>query len=160
MITTVVSDFSRVLLFPKDETYTGGLNALNNKLLQEFGELYKFLDYFKINEELLDVYKELREKFPIYIFTTDVIQNRPEVRTILDPIVTGIFSAKDFNLNKKAPESYTFIAQKIMRVPEQIVYIDDTIANLDAAKKAGMHVLKYENTLDTKKVLNLLFLVE
>jgi HAD superfamily hydrolase (TIGR01509 family) len=160
MITTVVSDFSRVLLFPKDEAYTGGLNALNNKLLLEFGETYKFLDYYKINEELLDVYKSLREKFPIYIFTSDAVQNHPEVRAVIDPIVTGIFSAKELNLKKTTPEAYTFIAQKIMQPIGQIVYVDDTIANLDAAKQAGMHVLHYENNVETKKVLNLLSLVE
>ena len=79
------------------------------------------------------------------------------MRKIIDPIVTGIFSAKDFNLNKNTPEAYIFIAQKINKEPEQIVYIDDTVANLDAARKAGMHILKYENTIDTIKALNLLF---
>lgn len=160
MITTVVSDFSRVLLFPKDEAYTGGLNALNHKLLEDFGETYKFFDYFKINEELLEVYKNLREKFPVYIFTSDAVQNHPEVRTIIDPVISGIFSAKELNLKKTAPEAYTLIAQKIMQPIEQIVYVDDTIANLDAAKQAGMHVLHYENNVETKKVLNLLSLVE
>ncbi len=160
MITTLISDFSRVLLFPKDEAYIGGLNDLNRKLIGEFGEEYKFLDYFKLNEELLEVYKELTQKYPIYIFTKGTVQNRPEIKPLLDSIFTGIFSAKDFNLNKSLPESYALISRNLQKKPEEILYIDDQSTNLDAAKKAGMHVLQYENNVDVKKVLKLLLLVQ
>lgn len=160
MITTVVSDFSRVLLFPRDETYTGGLNDLNRKLIAEFGEAYKFFDYFKLNKELLEVYKELRQKFPIYIFTTDTIQNRPEVKQIISPVINDIFSAKQLNLKKTTPEAYAFIHQKLNQQPEQILYIDDTAANLEAAKQAGLHIFQYQNNTEARKVLKLLLLVE
>jgi FMN phosphatase YigB (HAD superfamily) len=102
---------------------------LNRKLTADFGEEYKFFDYFKINDELLEIYKELRQKFPIYIFTTDSIQNKVEVSQIISPIVTQIYSANLLGLDKKNSESYSTIAKKIMKPTQEILYIDDTVAN-------------------------------
>ncbi len=73
MIKAVVTDFSRVLLFPIDDSYIGGLNALNNKLLAENPQ-YSFWEYFRVNKELLDYYRELNSQVPVFVFTTETIQ--------------------------------------------------------------------------------------
>jgi len=55
MINTILSDFSLVILFPKDKTYTGKLNDLHAKLTAEQGDydFFKDVDQFKneINKE-------------------------------------------------------------------------------------------------------------
>ena len=148
MITTILSDFSRVLLFPSDDSYSGSLNGLNRDLIEKFGEDYKFFDYFKMNDELLELYKNLKQKYPIFIFTSKDIQNRPEVRKIIDPIVTGIFSAKDLGVSKKDPKAYSLIAEKLGKNPSEILYIDDLLDNVEVAKKAEMSVIHYASFED------------
>jgi len=73
MIKAIVSDFSRVLLFPKDKSYQGSLNALHKELSEK--PSYNALDFFELNVGLLDFYKSLKDRIPVYIFTSDVIQD-------------------------------------------------------------------------------------
>ncbi|CAN5205022.1 hypothetical protein BH09PAT2_BH09PAT2_05770 [soil metagenome] len=145
MITTIISDFSNVLLFPKNDTYSGSLNDLNKQLIKEKGEHYDFFYHFAFNHELWNVYKNINGKYPIYIFTTDTIQERTEVRTILDSVVADIFVANVHNLKKNETDAYLFIAHRLQKLPQTFLYIDDLAANVEAAKKAGMHAIQYIN---------------
>lgn len=142
MITTILSDFSRVILNPKDKNYKGTLNGLHNELLEE-NKNYSFFDYFEFNEEILNLYKQLKTKYSVNVFTTGTIQNTPEVRQIIDPIFDNIYAAKDFGLDKKQPEAYLFIANKLNRKPSEILFIDDQKINVDAAKKVGLSTILY-----------------
>lgn len=142
MVTTILSDFSRVILNPTDKNYMGTLNGLNKELLEKKGN-YPFFDYFEFNDEILNLYKQLRIKFPINIFTTGTIQNRPEVRRIIDTIFENIYIAKDFGLDKKQPEAYLFIAEKLNKKPSEILFIDDQTDNIQAANKAGLNTIQY-----------------
>lgn len=98
MIRAIVSDFSKVLLLPKDATYQGSLNALHKQLLEQPN--YNPLNYFTFNQELLELYASLKEQCPLYIFTSDSIQDAPEFQPYLQPIFTGILSGKKMNTDK------------------------------------------------------------
>jgi HAD superfamily hydrolase (TIGR01509 family) len=141
MFKAVVSDFSRVLLFPKDKNYSGSLNALHKELSQQEG--YNPLDHFELNTQLLDLYKSLKEKTPIYIFTSDAIQDAPEFKQYLDPVFAGILSDKKMNTDKKIPEAYKLFAAQLQLSPDEILYIDDANENIEAAKTAGLHTFLY-----------------
>ena len=82
MITTILSDFSRVILNPKDKNYKGTLNGLNKELLEKEVK-YLFFNYFEFNKEILNLYIQLKEKYSINVFTTGTIQNRLEIRQIM-----------------------------------------------------------------------------
>lgn len=140
MITNILFDFSRVILFPKDENYKGMLNDLYRKIIEEKSP---FLSYFKFNEELLDFLKPLKEKYHLSIYTTDIIQKDPEVKKILDPIFEEIFAANDLGISKKDPQGYLVIASKLNVKPEQILFIDDGEINIQAAKQAGLQTIRY-----------------
>lgn len=156
MIKAMVSDFSRVLLFPKDKNYLGSLNALHKNLSQNPN--YNALDYFELNIQLLDLYKSLKEKTPVYIFTSDVIQDAPEFHSYLQPVFNGILSAKKMNIEKNAPKAYKLVAEHLNLNPDEILYIDDATENIQAAKTAGFNTLLYSDytTLlnKVKEVLN------
>lgn len=144
MVTTILSDFSRVILNPKDKSYKGTLNALHNDL-SEKDKNYPFFNYFEFNEEILNLYRQLKTKHSVNVFTTGTIQNRLEVRLIIDPIFDNIYTAKDFDLDKKQPEAYLFIANKLNKKPGEIIFIDDQVRNIQAAKKAGLNIIQYLN---------------
>lgn len=148
MIKTLISDFSRVILQPKDAQHEGGLNALHKELTKQFGT-YDLWEYFWINEELLQFYASLKSNLTVNIFTKGSIQNESQIQEKIIHIFNNIFSATELHLSKKDPESYKIIAEKLQTKPEEILYIDDQKANIDASKVAGMHVILFENNKQT-----------
>lgn len=138
MIKAILSDFSRVLLLPFDESYGGGLNALHKELLT--GGDYDFWQHFKINEELLALYQEYQRRIEVAILTEGYIQEYPPVKERLAGIFNHVFSAADLGLKKDDPQIYTLVVEKLGITPDQIIYIDDKQKNIDAASRIGMNV--------------------
>lgn len=158
MIKTLLFDFSRVLLHPTDETFSGSLNNLHRELKDN--ESYYLFNYFKLNDELLDFLKTLNDKHSLppseiemCIFTTDIIQNDPLIRKKIDPIFKKIYSAGELGISKKDPGSYRFIAKDLGKKSEEIFFTDDTQSNIEAAKMAGLQTYLFENN---RKLINIL----
>ncbi len=103
MITTLLFDFSRVLLFPKNSEYQGMLNPLHAGNFTKSD--YHFFDYFELNEELLGYLEKIKDKFGLNIFTTGNIQNAPEVRERINPIFKRVFAAGEMGVSKKDPKN-------------------------------------------------------
>lgn len=141
MIRALVSDFSRVLLFPADDLYSGGLNALHQKLAAH-GD-YNFWEHFRLNRDLLAFYKTLGERVGIYMFTTEHIQEHPALQSELDGTFKGIFSGARLGLMKTDANTYEVIAEKIGLPPQEVLYVDDQQRNLDAANRVGMVTVRY-----------------
>lgn len=143
MIKAFVSDFSRVLLSPKNESYTEGLNALHKKLSAD-GD-YDFWSYFRLNHDLVTLYKTLGKIIDMYLFTTEYIQEHPALKPALEDVFKKVFSGTRLDLKKTDVQAYKTIANEIGLKPKEILYMDDNQVNLDAAKKAGMFVIRYES---------------
>lgn len=140
----IVTDLSKVLLFPKDKGYEGGLNSLYKDIREK--EDFNFFDHFEINQELLDFLKTLKEKYDLSIFTSNIIQNDKALEPILTPIFKNIISANnDVGISKKEKESYIALAKRIGANPEEMLYIDDSEKNIRAAFEAGLKTLQYTN---------------
>lgn len=139
MIKALLFDFSRTLLFPTDKNYLGGLNSLYRELQQK--ENFKFLEHFELNNELLNYLVTVKNKFGLYIFTSESIQEDPAIKSDLAIIFTKVFSAKETGLSKKDPKSYELIAKELNISPNEILFIDDSQENLNAAKIAGLNTL-------------------
>lgn len=147
MITTLLFDFSNVLLFAKDPTYTGTMNGLHKELSAQ-NPNYDFFEYFTLNNDILDYLKTWKQHVSLNIFTTDVVQKKTEVKKILDEIFEQTLAANDYGLSKKDPRAYLFIAGQLKKFPKEIVFIDDTLANLQAAEQAGYNTYQYTNNKD------------
>ncbi len=141
----VITDFSRVLLFPKDDSFHSGLNALNNRLLIE-NPNYDFWQYFKVNNELFDYYKSLN--IPVYIFTSETIQDHPAAKAMMGSVFKDVFSAKKLGLSKKEASSYKHLAKLLGHTPSEIFYIDDNHDNFTAAKEAGCKAILFKSNDD------------
>lgn len=141
MIKALISDVSRVLLFPKDKNYQGSLNGLHKDTLGR--PSYKFFDYFELNVELLNYYKSLQNKLDLYIFTSESIQDAPELQPHWNGVFTKIFSALKMNTNKKDPNAYRMLITDINLKPEEVIYIDDNAENIQAASSVGLQTIQY-----------------
>lgn len=143
MFKVFISDFSRVLLFPKDDNYVEGLNALHKKL--SAGGDYDFWQYFRLNQELIDFYKTLGGKIDMYLLTSEHIQEHPALQPVIKDVFKSVLSGVRLGLKKNDTQTYKVIADKIGFKTEEILYIDDQQTNLDAAKATGMTVILYRS---------------
>jgi epoxide hydrolase-like predicted phosphatase len=56
----------------------------------------------------------------------------------------GILSYRD-KVIKPQPEIYDLLIERYQLVPEECVFLDDTLPNVEAARKAGMHAIHFKN---------------
>ena len=152
MIKAILFDFSRTLLFPVDKSYRGSLNSLYNEVYQK--EDFDFFDYFEINTELIDFISSKKNKIGLFIFTTSLIQNDPDVRFKLEEVFQKIFSSKEIGLSKTDKKSYEYISNDIGIDTSEILFIDDNQDNLNIAKTAGLTTAIYENNQEIVKLIN------
>lgn len=156
MIKALITDFSRVLLFTKDKSYSGSLNGLHRDLSTQPN--YRLLDNFELNIELLEYYKSLVEKLDLYVFTSESIQDSPELQPFIKPVFKEIFSAKKMEVDKKDENAYKELVATVNLDPTEIVYIDDSEVNIEAAKKAGLQTILFKDneSLETELQAKLL----
>ncbi len=137
---TLLFDFSKVLLFPKDENYHGSLNKLYKKIQTEGKD---FDDYYRLNTDLLDYLSKLDcEK---YIFTTGTVQNAPEIKDLVKAVFNDIFNVPLIGFEKTDKRAYLDIAERVGVEPNALLFIDDNKDNLQAAREAGLDTLHYQN---------------
>lgn len=152
MITTILSDFSNVILHFNKPSLLGSLNGFYRELLNS-GKPFNFYDYYEFDQKLLDYYKSLGEQYSLHIFTTSHIQDDPNSKEVISEIFNQIYSAADLGINKTDPSAYSLIAEKLGKKPEEIVFIDDQLKNVEAAQKAGMTAIQFKNVDDLKAKL-------
>lgn len=143
MTKALLFDFSRTLLFPKDKTYIGGLNDLHKKISENPN--YDFLESFELNKELLSYLETIKNKLSLYVFTSESIQEDPAIKNDVTKIFSKIFSAKELGLSKKDPKAYELIAKELNLNSDEILFIDDSSENLEAAKSAELQTLQYKD---------------
>lgn len=143
MIKAIISDFSSTLLFIKSDNKDKKLNQLYVELPKED---FNFFDYFYLNEELHNFYKQISNKIPVYIFTTGRIQEDEALMPYIQGTYSKIFTVMDINnITKDMPEAYEKLSELINVPPEEIVFIDDTLDNISAASKAGLQTILYKD---------------
>lgn len=142
MVNTLLVDFSRVVLIPKDPTYTGSLNTLYRSLSLEERK-NDFLQYFSWNESMISFLESIKGRFQLILFTTDIIHTDPAVLARLGDLFQQIFTSSDNGFPKDAAASYIFVADQLKKHPREILFIDDKPKNIAAAREAGMAVVQY-----------------
>ncbi|OGM11434.1 hypothetical protein A2Z22_00955 [Candidatus Woesebacteria bacterium RBG_16_34_12] len=151
MIKVLLFDLSRTLLFPKDINYKGELNKLHKELSTSAN--YNFLDHFYLDEEILIYLSDFKNKCNLCIFTSGSIQNAPEIRSRLDEVFERIYSAEEIGFGKKDMESYKFITEDLKVEPREILFVDDSVDNVDTAKSAGLNAITYTSFIKLKEDL-------
>lgn len=152
MIKTLLFDFSRVLLNPVDGSFLGSLNNLHRQLSQK--EDYSALNYFGLNKELMEYLLKLKSFYQLCIFTTDIIQDEPTFKKELDKIFEKVYSAGQLGISKRDPKSYEFILQDLKRKPEEVLFIDDTTGNIDAARLVGIETHLFTSNKELLSILD------
>lgn len=152
MIKCLLSDFSQVILFPKDISFAGSLNGLYAELS---GKEYNFFEHYRLNTEILEMYQQFRAEhtLEINIFTSGFVQNDPALQSYLQPLFSHIISAKDIKIEKQDPQAYLKVSEQLNFKPEEIVFIDDQESNIEAAHVAGMKAIRYVSNEQVREEL-------
>ncbi len=143
MIKALLFDFSRTLLFPVDIEYSGSLNEIYK--LKKGEDDFNFLNYFELSSELISLLGALKEYYKLAIFTSDSIQKDPAIYNQLSSVFIKIYSAKEIGFSKNDPRVYELIANDLNLSPDEIVFIDDSKVNIDAASIAKFDTIAYDS---------------
>ena len=145
-------DLAFTMLYPIKQDYSGELNALH-KTLSEKGA-YDFFSQFYLDEDMLAKIREVKPRYETFIFTSGTIQNAPELKPKLDLIFPKIFSASEMGFSKQDPKAYKQIVLELAVNGEEITFIDDSLANITAARTAGLNIYHHKSSEDTQKYLS------
>jgi HAD superfamily hydrolase (TIGR01509 family) len=138
----LVIDFSRVLIFPKQD----GVESLNNHHLALSQQPdYRLLDHFYLNQELLSYLAKLKPVVPVYVFTDGALHELPELAGDLKDIFKQMHTVDSLGVSKKDPEAYIVLADKLGYAPQDLMFIDDKSANVGAANTAGLQAVQYQS---------------
>ncbi|TAL54647.1 MAG: hypothetical protein EPN86_03710 [Nanoarchaeota archaeon] len=141
MISTIITDFGRVILQPIDETYHGELNPLHRRLSRLPG--YDLHEHFRLDYDILRYFCGFKSKYGLHIYTNGTIHDEPCFRPQIEAIFDGIHSAETIGVSKRNPQGYMNLAQLIGTEPSQIIFIDDAPGNVAAARAAGLMGIRY-----------------
>lgn len=157
MIKALVSDLSRVLIFPKEE-HPESLNELYQDRTAG-GE--KFNEIFSFNTPLLGIYTAISHDTPVYVYTSGIyIPTDEQVQTVLSGFATKVFVGDDVPHKKSQPQAYAFLAETLEIKPEELVFVDDSAKNIAAADSAGYQTIHYQDPDQVKQKLQSLGVID
>lgn len=142
MINTLIFDFARVILVPKEQI-TGSLESFHKGQLEQ--ENYSLFDSLVLNDQLLGYLEKIKSQYDLYVFTTSNLQNEPGVSEKVSPHFKHIFSTEEIGFSKKDPQSFAEVLKRINKDPKEVIFIDDTLKNIEAAQSIGIRTIHFKN---------------
>lgn len=111
-----------------------------------------------LEDETLDVIRSLCGRYPLYILSNNNPVSRKYFREMmtergLDPaeVFEKEFYSYEMHLLKPAHEVYEHVVESVGVKPEEILFIDDSLSNAEAAHAAGITTLWVRPGMDLAK---------
>lgn len=104
---------------------------------------YSVFEHFRFDHELLKLVATLKGKVKLYLFTNGILHEVPEIRKELDSVFDHLYTTKDVGYKKDSPKAFTKLAEILQVTPEEILFFDDTLENIEAARGAGVTAHQY-----------------
>jgi 2-haloacid dehalogenase len=104
----------------------------------------------------VEILEELRKlEVPVYALSNWSAETFPFVRKRFEFLewFQGIFLSADVRLVKPDPQIFRCFCEKFALNPEQIVYIDDLVHNVEAARNAGMYAIHFTDAASLRRQL-------
>ena len=110
-----------------------------------------------IDRELVDLIRRLRARYRLGLLSNASDALRPLLaRTSLAPLFDVIVISCEEGLMKPDPEIYRRLLARLDVAPDEAAFVDDVQANVDAARAAGMHALRFTSTAGAEAGLSAL----
>jgi HAD superfamily hydrolase (TIGR01549 family) len=138
---TLVCDFARVLLLPKNQHFVGSVDT------QVENNQTSFWSQFEWNEELIECIASL-QGIKKYVFTSGTSYQVPEIHTRLLTIFEKVFTTTEIDYLKSNPNAFVVLSYKLGVEAKDILFIDDSLENVLAARQAGCEAIHFKKTSD------------
>ena len=117
-----------------------------DKNINKIIEFYK-KSYIKnkiLNKELLKLIKVLKKKYPLYGFTdTNNEHFEANTKAGIFKDFKRIFTSFEFKGKKAEGDIFHQLVKKINIPPEELLFIDDYLPNIEKAREAGLKAIQY-----------------
>ena len=136
-------------------------NHINDELIEKFW--YRYNDYSFINDNVIDIIKELKEKdYKIYLLSNINSHTYNHIKdSKLFNLVDGyVFSYIEHQV-KPYVGIYNTLLERYKLIPQECLFIDDNIKNIKTANELGIQGKKvipdnFESVVQTLKEYNVL----
>lgn len=123
------------------------------EILKKYKQLY-INDVKGVNKELVDIIKQLRARYSIYLMTNTLPPHFDHWKTLgFDHYFKMIFRSDEDRFFKPETQSYTYVVNKIGAKPEECIFIDNLLTNIEGAQRAGLKGILYTNNKSLLKDL-------
>lgn len=137
-----------------DETVVGKQKCsvfwgqIADKLNIEPDELKKLvIDTFPIDKRMVDVIKKTKENYTTVLFSNQIKDWLEKV--IEDNKLKDLFNylVNSYNVGAKKPDQKIFLEalRRTSSKPEEVLFIDDALENIEAAKQMGINAIQFDN---------------
>ncbi|MCX6705617.1 MAG: HAD-IA family hydrolase [Candidatus Woesebacteria bacterium] len=163
-IKAIIFDLVGVLVLKKEgfiATSPDEINAQNiekEKLNLSDGEIKKALPYiptkFERFEKLWEILSDLKKQYKLAVINNG---NSIALRYWKEKFDFGIFNlyinSGEIGLRKPDPKIYLLTCKKLDVKPEECLFMDDSLENIEAAKKLGMKTIWWNKGENKEKLL-------
>jgi putative hydrolase of the HAD superfamily len=109
--------------------------------------------------DTVELIRALQQRgIPLYCLSNmpvEVYAHLREHHTFWDAF-NGVVISGDIQLMKPEPEIFKHLLDAFKLRPEETVFIDDVLANIDGAKKLGLHTIWFKNAAQCQRELDAL----
>ena len=136
-------------------------NHINDELIEKFW--YRYNDYSFINDNVIDIIKELKEKdYKIYLLSNinSHTYNHIKDNKLFNLVDGYVFSYIEHQV-KPYVGIYNTLLERYKLIPRECLFIDDNIKNITTANELGIQGKKvipdnFESVVQTLKEYNIL----
>lgn len=136
-------------------------NHINDELIEKFW--YRYNDYSFINDNVIDIIKELKEKdYKIYLLSNinSHTYNHIKDNKLFNLVDGYVFSYIEHQV-KPYVGIYNTLLERYKLIPQECLFIDDNIKNIKTAHELGIQGKKvipdnFESVVQTLKEYNIL----
>lgn len=130
--------------FSQDEYVTTEYSGL-----VRFEQVNEFFEAIRnsegVNQGLVDWIQEQRAKYQISILSnTRITLERLHEKFGIDHLFDHIFISSDLRLAKPDPEIFQHVLKVLGASPEECLFVDDSLENIESAKNLGFNVVLFE----------------
>ncbi len=109
------------------------------------------------NNGLISFLKESKKDYGMLIIHSNMSDQAIDFLPELFEIVDKKYFYKSTGYSKPDPRALGYILRENNLNPQDVVFVDDSIENIDSAKTLGVKTFRYENEQDTAILKNLVY---
>jgi len=124
--------------------------------LKDMDKLIEFdiKSWLDMNKETIEYIQSIKDKIRLAILSNITFEVLEEIKNLywIHYFDTKIFSCEE-KVSKPDNKIYNICLKKVKVEPQHILFIDDSKANLDAAQKMGINILKFTDCENMKNTI-------